>query len=244
MTVGHKLYGMNKWTDLFSPRQLLCHGTSVEVFREMLDADRAAGLLDETRKAAYGYLALTLDTLLNYNNRAGRWDNTTGRVRSIFDRHGFAFVWSYAEMAPLVAGVGYDWAVEKTAKCIAELVALVRPDAPARDGDLFDRTDHTGRAAGGKRTEHSGVTSATPPTPVAADSTGHAAPASRGSPDDHGDDGEAPRRSVRTSGLPMATWPTRQTEAMKQDLPRLRSPSPASRATAWTISGTPPSTSS
>ena len=215
-TTEPQRYGMNRWLDLFSPRQLLCHGTSVEVFREMLDADRAAGRLDEARKAAYGYLALTLDTLLNYNNRAGRWDNTTGRVRSIFDRHDFAFVWSYAEMAPLIAGVGYDWAVEKTAKCIAELVALVRPDAPIGDGDLFDGTDHTGRAAGGKRTEHSGVTSATPPTPVAADFTAHA---SRGGPDDHGDDGEAPRWSVRTSGLPMATWPTRQTEAMKQDLP-------------------------
>ena len=215
-TTEPQRYGMNRWLDLFSPRQLLCHGTSVEVFREMLDADRAAGRLDEARKAAYGYLALTLDTLLNYNNRAGRWDNTTGRVRSIFDRHDFAFVWSYAEMAPLIAGVGYDWAVEKTAKCIAELVALVRPDAPTGDGDLFDGTDHTGRAAGGKRTEHSGVTSATPPTPVVADFTAHA---SRGGPDDHGDDGEAPRRSARTSGLPMATQPTRQTEAMKQDLP-------------------------
>ena len=106
-------YGMPLWRDLFSPRQLLCHGTSVEIFREMLDADRAAGRLDEVRKAAYGYLALTLDTLLNYNNRAGRWDNTTGRVRSIFDRHDFAFVWSYAEMAPLVTAVGYDWAIER-----------------------------------------------------------------------------------------------------------------------------------
>ena len=137
-------YGMPLWRDLFSPRQLLCHGTSVEVFREMLDADRDAGRLDEARKAAYGYLALTLDTLLNYNNRAGRWDNTTGRVRSIFDRHDFAFVWSYAEMAPLVAGVGYDWAVEKTARCIAELVALVRPDAPTADGDLVDRANRSG----------------------------------------------------------------------------------------------------
>ena len=127
-TTEPQRYGMPLWRDLFSPRQLLCHGTSVEVFREMLDADRDAGQLDETRKAAYGYLALTLDTLLNYNNRAGRWDNTTGRVRSIFDRHDFAFVWSYAEMAPLVAGVGYDWAIDKTAKCIGELVALVRPE--------------------------------------------------------------------------------------------------------------------
>ena len=131
-------YGMLLWRDLFSPRQLLCHGTSVEVFREMLDVDRAAGRLDDVRQAAYGYLALSLDTMLNYNSRSGRWDNTTGRVRSIFDRHDFAFVWSYAEMAPLVVGVGYDWALEKTAKCIDELVALIRPEAGGNPGDLLD----------------------------------------------------------------------------------------------------------
>ena len=131
-------YGMPLWRDLFSPRQLLCHGTSVEVFREMLAADRTEGKLDEVRQAAYGYLALTLDTLLNYNNRSGRWDNTTGRVRSIFDRHDFAFVWSYAEMAPLISGVGYDWAIDKTAKCIRELVALIRPDSEKKSGNLFD----------------------------------------------------------------------------------------------------------
>ena len=50
-------------------------------------------------------------------------------IRHIFNRHDFAFVWSYAEMAPLVSGVGYDWAIDKTAKCIRELVALIRPDA-------------------------------------------------------------------------------------------------------------------
>ena len=78
-TTEPQRYGMRHWRDLFSPRQLLCHGTGVEVFREMLEADRSAGELSEIRKAAYGYLAITLDTLLNYNNRAGRWDSTTGR---------------------------------------------------------------------------------------------------------------------------------------------------------------------
>ena len=135
-----RIYGVRLWRDLFSARQLLCHGTSVEVYREMLDADRAEGKLNEVRRAAYGYLALTLDTLLNYNNRSGRWDNTTGRVRSIFDRHDFAYVWSYAEMAPLVSGVGYDWAIDKTAKCIKELVALVRPEENGISGDLFTDT--------------------------------------------------------------------------------------------------------
>ena len=135
-------YGMYMWQDLFSPRQLLCHGMSVEVFREMLDADRADGKLNEVRQAAYGYLALTLDTLLNYNSRSGIWDTATGRgVRHTFSRHDFSFKWSYAEMALLVSGVGYDWAIDKTTKCIRELVALVRPKVKGDADGLFDDAD-------------------------------------------------------------------------------------------------------
>ena len=135
-----RLYGMGLWRDMFSPRQLLCHGTGVEVFRELLEDDRAQGRLSELREAAYGYLALALDTLLNYNNRSGVWDSVTGRgIRHLFGRHDFGFVWSYAEMAPLVAGVGYDWAINKTAKCIGELVALLRSDGGA--GGLFAAGD-------------------------------------------------------------------------------------------------------
>ena len=35
-----------------------------------------------------------------------------------------------------MSGVGYEWAIKKTAKCIDELVALVRPDAKG-NGDFF-----------------------------------------------------------------------------------------------------------
>ena len=62
-------YGMPLWRDLFSHRQLLCHGTSVEVFREMLEADRADGKLTAVREAAYGYLSLSIDKLVNWNAR-------------------------------------------------------------------------------------------------------------------------------------------------------------------------------
>ena len=124
-------YGMPLWRDLFSPRQLLCHGTSVEVFRELLEADRAAGQLSEIRKAAYGYLSQSIDKLLNYNCRLTRWIVPREVVASKFDRHDFAFVWSYAEMAPLIAGVGYDWAIRQTSKCIEELVALTGSEASA-----------------------------------------------------------------------------------------------------------------
>ena len=136
-TMEPKRYGMAAWRDLFSPRQLLCHGTSVEVFREMLEADRAAGELTEVRKAAYGYLAIALDKLLNYNSRMSVWTPTRQVVANTFNRHDFAFCWSYAEMAPLVAGLGYDWAFSQTAKCIKELVELLNP--PGRREDIFDR---------------------------------------------------------------------------------------------------------
>ena len=138
---GHKMYGMYKWTELFSPRQLLCHGTSVEVFRELLGTDRANGKLNEVRKAAYGYLALSLDKLLNYNSRMSVWMPTREVVANTFNRHNFAFSWSHSEMVPLIVGLGYDWAIRQTTKCIDELIALVRPKADAAAANLFDTTD-------------------------------------------------------------------------------------------------------
>ena len=134
-------YGMPLWRDLFSPRQLLCHGMSVEVFREMLDADRAAGRLDDVREAAYGYLALSLDRVRDYNSRMTRWHAGRQVVAGTFDRHDFSFKWSYAEMAPLVVGLGYDWAIGQTAKCIGELVSLTRPEADGNMGDLLDAAE-------------------------------------------------------------------------------------------------------
>jgi adenine-specific DNA methylase len=130
-------YGARRFTDLFSPRQLLCHGTSVEVFRELLEE---AGELSDLKRAALVYLALAVDTMLNYGNRSCRWDTVTERVRSIFDRHDFAFVASYSEMVPLTRGLDYDWSIEKTAKCIEELVELARPDlaGDVRSRPLFD----------------------------------------------------------------------------------------------------------
>ena len=150
-TVEPQRYGMTRWRDLFSPRQLLCHGTSVEIFREMLDADRDTGRLDGVRKAAYGYLALSLDKLLNYNSRMSVWMPTREVVANTFNRHDFAFCWSHAEMAPLITGLGFDWAIRQTAKCIDELVTLVRPDARTTEADLLDGIDRE---------------SATPPPPV------------------------------------------------------------------------------
>ena len=130
-------YGMPYWRDMFSSRQLLCHCTSVEIFREMLEADRKAGRLTEVREAAYGYLALAMDKMIDYNSRMCLWDTWKRSIAHSFSQHDYSFKWSYAEMAPCVDGRGYDWVVDYTAKCIGELVALLRPQTDNDNGPIF-----------------------------------------------------------------------------------------------------------
>ena len=124
-------YGMKRWRDLFAPRQLIGHCILTEAFRELYEFDSRNGLLSSPRKAGYVYLAFSLDKLLNYNARLTRWDNSTGRIRSVYDSHNLALVWSYAEMAILNEGGGFDWAIKQTQKCINELIDI---SVPAQDG--------------------------------------------------------------------------------------------------------------
>jgi putative DNA methylase len=121
-------YGMRIWRDVFSPRQLLGHATAVEIFNGLFGEMERSQSITEVRRAAFAYLALSLDKMLNYNSRMSVWMATREVVANTFNRHDFAFAWSHAEMAPLVVGLGYDWAIGQTAKCIEELVALTRPD--------------------------------------------------------------------------------------------------------------------
>lgn len=138
---GHRMYGMVQWRDLFSRRQLLCHGYSVEVFGELLLERERSGELPAAQRAAFAYLASALDKLRDYNSRMTRWHNKREVVVNTFDSHNFAMRWSYVEMVPLAVGVGFDWTIEQTAKCIGELVELVRPDLAGhgQNQPLFDR---------------------------------------------------------------------------------------------------------
>ena len=141
---GHRMYGMNRWVDMFSPRQLLGHATAVAVFRELLTEVEAAGPLQDHAKAAFVYLSFALDKLRDYNSRATRWIVQREVMANTFDSHNFSMKWSYAEMAPLEEGLGFDWAVGQIAKCIGELTQLVAPathSAGQQPGLDFDDPD-------------------------------------------------------------------------------------------------------
>lgn len=91
-----------------------------------------SGDLCEIDKAALTYLAISLDKILSYNCIQSRWHANRQVLAQIFDRHDFAFRWSFAEMAPAIAGRGYIWAMEQISKALEELIEVVGNGYPDR----------------------------------------------------------------------------------------------------------------
>lgn len=89
-------YGMNRWKDIFSPRQLLALGTYLEVLAEVMAEARKA-LPKEEADAVRTYLAFAIDKACDYNSRMVRWHSSRGVIAGTFDRHDFSFKWSHAE---------------------------------------------------------------------------------------------------------------------------------------------------
>ncbi len=89
-------YGMPLWRDMFSPRQLLAHGTCVQVIRAINDEINEA-MPPDRAKAVMTYLAFVLDKGCDRNSYMARWIPQRGIIANTFDRHNFAIKWSFAE---------------------------------------------------------------------------------------------------------------------------------------------------
>ena len=63
-----------------------------------MDEDKANGGLDDVRKAAWCYIALALDKLINTNSQPLPWHSNRQVVVGTFASHDFGMKWSYAEM--------------------------------------------------------------------------------------------------------------------------------------------------
>lgn len=122
-------YGAPLWRDLFNTRQLFGHCVGVEVFQEMVDQCAKT----ELDRAAMTYIALALDKMLDFNCVSCTWVFQREVIGHSFQRHDFSFRWSYAEMAPVVAGFGYEWVISQVGKALHELIDLL---GQSSDGKL------------------------------------------------------------------------------------------------------------
>jgi adenine-specific DNA methylase len=123
---GHRLYGMMRWCDMFTPRQLLGHLTLVEELNR-LKPQIFEGLGEERGRAVATYLQFALDKGLDYNSNQTRWEYTRGIIKGTFSRHNFAIQWIFGEMIFTGPSSGAAWALSQVVDAYESLAALILP---------------------------------------------------------------------------------------------------------------------
>ncbi len=129
-------YGMSRWHDLFTPRQLVALTTFSALVEEAMERvlrDAAsAGLPDDGRPLGEGgtgatayaeavgvYLAFALSKVANLGSSIASWMSDRGAFRETFARQAIPMVWDFAEANPF-SGLGgsFDAAIDKGAMAI------------------------------------------------------------------------------------------------------------------------------
>lgn len=99
-------YGMRKWSDLFTSRQLTALTTFcdlVEDVRQKIESD--AKRVDCPDPGSYAgavatYLGLGTSRWADLSNTICSWNNTNQNVRALFSRQAIPMNWDYAELSP------------------------------------------------------------------------------------------------------------------------------------------------
>jgi putative DNA methylase len=121
------------WTDMFTPRQLLVHGTFVEEYRQLIPEVQAV-LSADRANAILLLLGLMQGKALDYNSRQCTWDLTRDRIGHGFEQHAFPFRSTHTEFkAPDQL---YPWVLEQLLGAYRGIAELLVP----RSGELFTAT--------------------------------------------------------------------------------------------------------
>lgn len=104
-TIGFRVqrYGMLRWRDLFTPRQLLTLATLTELVRDAVPEDQAAGGIGAAVRAC---LALCVDRLCDYLNSGCSWNPSGGALPHLFTRQALPIIWDFGEANPFGGSAG------------------------------------------------------------------------------------------------------------------------------------------
>lgn len=131
-----KHYGLDRWVDFFTPRQALVHGTFGEEFARLIPEVRNA--LGPGAEDVLFELALMQGKALNWNSRLSSWDVSRQKMRSVFDRHDFAFKWTFAEFEGATAL--YPWCLDQLTDAYGGIARLLDETGSAELG-MNDRLE-------------------------------------------------------------------------------------------------------
>lgn len=117
-------YGVMRWCDAFSPRQLLAFGTYLEELKNICEEINAE-LPEDKGRAVRTFLAFAFDKCLNYNSRMSVWHPSRTSMANTFDRHDFSFKWSHGEFD--AAHNLLPWALDQVMDAYKGIAKLAEP---------------------------------------------------------------------------------------------------------------------
>ncbi|MGH9893781.1 MAG: hypothetical protein ACREA0_17715, partial [bacterium] len=94
-------YGFDRWSKLYTRRQLVALGTFVKHTRAAREAMREHGYGETWIEATGCYLALMFDRLANQSSNIARWNMGGEKVEGTFARFALPMMWDFAELNPL-----------------------------------------------------------------------------------------------------------------------------------------------
>ena len=117
-------YGMTRFIDLFTPRQLLAlltftaevHHAYATMLEEGLEPGQAAAITT--------YLGLMVDRLADYNSTICHWHNTRELIGNTYARQALPMMWDFVEVNPFGGGSGsvtgaLGWILESVQSLVA-----------------------------------------------------------------------------------------------------------------------------
>jgi putative DNA methylase len=118
------LYGLDNFSKLFTPRQLLALMTFVKWVRLAHQEMIQQGYEEEFGKAIATYLALTVDKVADYLSSLARWGNDDEGIANTYSRQALPMVWDFAEANALADKTGaFEWAVRFVKEFILQTVS-------------------------------------------------------------------------------------------------------------------------
>ncbi len=107
-TLGFRIqaYGLLKWKDLFTSRQLLALLTFTAEIHHAYAAMLEKGIESERTVAVTTYLGLMVDRLAENLSTLCRWNAVGSKLQGTFGRQALPMIWDFAEASPFGGSVG------------------------------------------------------------------------------------------------------------------------------------------
>ena len=124
-------YGLLRWADLFTPRQLLALGTFVRTVRSLPPVLQGHGYPADWCQALWAYSALVNDRMADFGSSLATWTLSAEKMRGTFGRFALPIVWDFTEVSPFSGVTGdYRGAIEWVGKVAAHLDIATRSAEP------------------------------------------------------------------------------------------------------------------